>query len=186
MLNKEKLRKKYLKIRKNKYFEVTDEFFKPFVILLNRLFKKKSIYLSLYYPSNYEVNVTKLFYLLKKRKNIKTLLPVTISKSQMTFVKWNFLDILKVNRYGMLDPARKTKSLVPNVVLVPLLAFDKDNYRLGYGKGYYDKFLNKYLKLNKNILTIGVAFSFQKYNKLPTSKFDVRLNYILTEKGIKR
>jgi len=51
---------------------------------------------------------------------------------------------------------------------------------LGYGKGYYDKFLKK----NKNITTIGVAFSFQKYNKITTSKHDVKLNYILTEKGI--
>ena len=103
----------------------------------------------------------------------------------MTFVQWDFLDILKVNKYGMLEPAIKKRSLIPNVALVPLLAFDKKNYRLGYGKGYYDKFLNKYLKLNKNIITIGVAFSFQKYNKLPTSKFDVKLDYILTEKGIR-
>ena len=90
----------------------------------------------------------------------------------------------KVNKYGILEPAIKTRSLDPNVVLVPLLAFDKNNYRLGYGKGYYDKFLNKYIRMNKNILTIGVTFSFQKYNKLPISKFDVKLNYVLTEKGI--
>ena len=113
-------------------------------------------------------------------------MPVINSRDQMTFVQWNFLDILKVNKYGMLEPATKKRSLIPNVALVPLLAFDKNNYRLGYGKGYYDKFLNKYLKLNKNIITIGVAFSFQKYNKLPISKFDVKLNYILTEKGINK
>ena len=58
------------------------------------------------------------------------------------------------------------------------------NYRLGYGKGFYDRFLNKFLKKKKNIIKIGIAFSFQKYNKLPISKFDVKLDYILTEKGI--
>ena len=68
-------------------------------------------------------------------------------------------------------------------MLVPLLAFDNQKNRLGYGKGYYDRYLNKYLKKNKNILTIGVAFSFQKHNKLPTSNNDVKLNYVLTEKG---
>ena len=67
-----------------------------------------------------------------------------------------------------------------------MLAYDNNNNRLGYGKGYYDKFLNKYLRLKRNILTIGIAFSFQKYNKLPISKFDVKLDYILTEKGIKK
>ena len=53
-------------------------------------------------------------------------------------------------------------------------------YRLGYGKGFYDR----YLKIFKNILTVGVAFSFQKHHKLPINNKDMKLNYILTEKGI--
>ena len=73
---------------------------------------------------------------------------------------------------------------IPNVILVPILAFDRNKYRLGYGKGFYDRYLNKYLKKFKNILTVGVAFSFQKYHKLPSDKNDVKLNFILTEKGI--
>tara|TARA_B100000965_G_C19351226_1_gene651899 strand:+ start:61 stop:627 length:567 start_codon:yes stop_codon:yes gene_type:complete len=186
MLNKEHLRKKYYKIRKDKYFEIKYNFFQPLIFLLNKLFSKRSIYLSSYYPSNYEVNTVKLFEIIKKKKNIKTLLPVLSSKEEMTFVKWSLMEALNVNKYGMLEPAHKKKSLIPNAALVPLLAFDKHNFRLGYGKGYYDKFLNRYLRLNKNILTIGVAFSFQKYNKLPVSKFDVKLDYILTEKGIIR
>ena len=102
----------------------------------------------------------------------------------MTFVQWDFLDILKVNKYGMLEPAIKKRSLIPNVALVPLLAFDKKNYRLGYGKGFYDRYLNKYLKINNNISTVGVAFSFQKHHNLPVDKRDFKLNHILTEKGI--
>ncbi len=70
------------------------------------------------------------------------------------------------------------------MALIPLLAFDRQNNRLGYGKGYYDKFLGKYLKKNINIITIGVAFSFHKYDKLPTTQLDIKLDYILTEKGI--
>ena len=184
MLNKEQLRKRYYKIRKKKYFEVKKEFFKPLIALLNKFLKKKTIYLSFYYPSNYEVNITKLLDLIGQKKKIKALLPIINSKDQMRFVKWEHLDVLRVNKYGMLEPNFTKKSFVPNIALIPLLAFDKANYRLGYGKGYYDKFLNKYLKLNKNILTIGVAFSFQQYNKLPISNFDVKLDYILTEKGI--
>jgi len=64
------------------------------------------------------------------------------------------------------------------------LAFDKKKNRIGYGKGYYDKYLYKYLKIHKNILTVGIAFSFQKYNNLPVNKNDFQLNYIITEKGI--
>ena len=55
--------------------------------------------------------------------------------------------------------------------------------RLGYGGGYYDRYLNKFLKKNNNILTVGIAFSFQKHHKIPTNKEDVKLKYILTEKG---
>ena len=61
MLNKEQLRKKYYKIRKNKYFEVKSNFFKPLIFLLNNLFSTRSIYLSSYFPSIYEVNTVKFF-----------------------------------------------------------------------------------------------------------------------------
>ena len=83
----------------------------------------------------------------------------------------------------MLEPI-KSKNIVPNIMLVPLLAFDRYKYRLGYGKGFYDRYLNKYLNNLKNILTVGVAFSFQKYHKLPINNKDVKLDYILTEKGM--
>ena len=65
-----------------------------------------------------------------------------------------------------------------------MLAYDTRNNRLGYGGGFYDRYLKKYLNTHNNILTIGIAFSFQKYHKLPISNYDVKLDYILTEKGI--
>ena len=86
----------------------------------------------------------------------------------------------------MLEPNLSKKFVVPNIMLIPLLAYDLKNNRIGYGKGYYDRFLNKYLKIKKNMLTIGIAFSFQKYNKLPASSLDVKLDYILTEKGLQK
>ena len=101
----------------------------------------------------------------------------------MNFFKWEKNEVLQVNKYGMLEPIRSKKN-IPDIMLVPLLVFDKNKYRIGYGKGFYDKYLNKYLKTFKNILTVGVAFSFQKHHKLPINNRDVKLNYILTEKGI--
>ena len=100
------------------------------------------------------------------------------------FYKWKNYDVLQINKFGMLEPALLQNSKTPDVMLVPLLAYDNQKNRLGYGKGYYDRFLNKYLRNNKKILTIGIAFSFQKYHKIPVSDNDVKLNYILTEKGI--
>ena len=89
-----------------------------------------------------------------------------------------------MNTYGILEPINRNKNIVPDVILVPCLAFDQRGFRLGYGKGFYDRYLNKYSKKFNNILTVGVAFSFQKYHKLPINNKDFKLNYILTEKGI--
>jgi 5-formyltetrahydrofolate cyclo-ligase len=181
MLSKEKARRKILLIRKKRYFSVNENFFKPLIHLMN---KKKKKNISLYYPSNYEVNTMKLFEILKSRKNIVTSLPAITPKGAMKFFKWKLLEPLKVNNYGFLEPTTNTKTVSPDLILVPLVAYDRFRNRLGYGKGYYDRFLGKYLKKHKNILTIGIAFSFQKYKKIPTSKHDVKLDYILTEKGI--
>jgi 5-formyltetrahydrofolate cyclo-ligase len=184
MLEKKKLRKKFLQIRRKKYFEVNKDYFTPLKKLISKIFKRKKLNLSIYYPSNNEVNTLKFLEVIDKK--ITTLLPVIDNKNDMKFCIWSNLDILKVNKYGMLEPSTQSKSIIPEMSLVPLLAFDEENYRLGYGKGFYDKFLNKYLKLNKKIITVGVAFSFQKYDNLPSSILDVKLNYILTERGIKK
>ena len=181
MPSKEKLRKKYLLLRKKKYFPVEKNFFKPIVKILK---SKKIKSISLYYPSNYEVDTRKLFKILNLRKGFATSLPVISTKGTMKFVEWKLTEPLKVNNYGFLEPSNGKKVNNPDLILVPLLAYDSFHNRLGYGKGYYDRFLGKYLKKNKNSLTIGVAFSFQKYKKIPVSKVDVKLDYVLTEKGI--
>ena len=114
-------------------------------------------------------------------KNI--LLPIIEENNKMNFFLWKKKRLLLVNKFGILEP-QKTRKSVPNLMLLPILAFDRNKYRLGYGKGFYDRYLNKYLKKFNNIITVGVAFSFQKHHKLPIDKNDVKLDYILTEKGI--
>lgn len=183
MLKKDLIRKKISNIRRKKYFQISSKFFSPLIHHLKSKFKNKSVFLSLYYPSSYEVDVLRLFEVINSKK-IKTLLPVVKSKERMHFVEWKLLDSLRVNNFGMLEPILNKKFLTPNIMLVPLLAFDKTKNRLGYGKGFYDRFLNRFLKQKKKITTIGIAFSFQRYKKLPKSKYDVKLDYILTEKGM--
>jgi 5-formyltetrahydrofolate cyclo-ligase len=187
MQQKIAIRKKALINRKKKYFEISSHFFYPLIKILKNQKKKNTKVLSIYYPSNYEVNVLSIFQLIKKIKiKIKILLPVIKPGNQMNFTVWKYLDPLRVNKFGMLEPCPSKKTMVPDFMLVPLLAFDKNNNRLGYGKGFYDKFLNKFLKNKKKTTTIGIAFSFQKYNKLPVSYLDVKLDYILTEKGLRK
>ena len=183
MQQKSKLRKKYLKIRKENYFEIDKKFFSPLLKLIKRNIKKKSIIIALYYPSNFELNVLKVLEL-KYFSHQTILLPVAEKNNLMNFYQWKKNDVLTINEFGMLEPI-KAEAKTPDIIIVPLLAFDKDKYRLGYGKGYYDRYLNKYIKkYKKKTITVGVAFSFQKHNKLPINKNDVKMDFILTEKGI--
>ena len=181
MLSKEKLRKKFIKLRKQKYFNIEDSVFKPLLKLITNTKRKK---ISFYYPSNYEFSTLKLFQILKKQKRIRIYLPVIQTNKSMKFVHWNTFDPLFVNKFGFLEPEVNKKKIIPDLVLVPIVAYDKQKNRLGYGKGYYDKILKQLVSKNPNIITVGLAFSFQKYKKIPISKLDVKLNYILTEKGL--
>ena len=182
MQQKVKLKKKYLKIRQEKYFNINKKFFSPLLRLIRKKIKKKPIIIALYYPSNFELNVLRVLEL-KYFSDQTILLPVTEKNSLMKFYPWKKNEVLTVNEFGMLEPL-KSKAKIPNVILVPLLAFDKDKFRLGYGKGFYDRYLKKYIKQYKDTITVGVAFSFQKHNKLPINKNDVKMDFILTEKGI--
>jgi len=182
MQPKNLIRKKFYLLRKKKYFKIGKDFFIPFVDLIKFKFKKKKIKLALYYPSSFETNVLKLLEL-NYISDQNLLLPVIEKKNLMNFFPWKKNEVLLVNKYGMLEPI-KSKNIIPDVMMVPLLVYDKNKYRLGYGKGFYDRYLNKYLKKFRNILTVGVAFSFQKYHKLPINNNDVKLNYIITDKGI--
>ena len=182
MQQKIKLRKKYLYLRKKKYYNINKDFFLPLFKLIRLRIKKKLVKIALYYPSNFELDVLKLFEFNSIfRQDI--LLPVTNKNNLMNFYSWKKNDVLFVNEFGILEPA-KTQIKVPEIILVPVLAFDKNKYRLGYGKGFYDRYLNRYLKQFKNILTVGVAFSFQRHHNLPVNQNDVKLDFIITEKGI--
>tara|TARA_B100000886_G_scaffold101865_1_gene67677 strand:- start:7038 stop:7589 length:552 start_codon:yes stop_codon:yes gene_type:complete len=182
MEKKESIRKKFFLIRKKKYFQVEVSFFYPLIDLLKKKIKDKKINISIYYPNSFEVNTLKIFEI-NFFKKCNFLLPIIEKNNSINFYKWNINEILNINKYGIPEP-EKTKKKTPSVILIPLLAFDGLKNRLGYGGGFYDKFLQKYIKINKKILTIGIAFSFQKYKKLPTNSQDVKLKYIITEKGI--
>tara|TARA_Y100001958_G_C21197295_1_gene524458 strand:- start:358 stop:909 length:552 start_codon:yes stop_codon:yes gene_type:complete len=176
------LRKKFYLRRKKKYFSINNNFFNPLKNLMKKISKNRGKNISLYYPNSYEVDVFKI---LENNyfKNFQLLLPSIEEGNSMHFHKWREISTLKVNKYGIPEPIN-SKKILPAIILVPLLAFDKYKNRLGYGKGYYDKYLFKFKKINKKIISVGIAFSFQKYHKLPNNSRDFKLDYVLTEKGL--
>ena len=177
---KSKLRKKVLKIRKvaNKN-NLKIDFNKVFSLIKKNYLIKKSI--GGYFPVNYEVDDLEILKEFAK-KNYQISLPVIKKNFNMDFYKWSFDDPLKINQYGIPEPNSK-KLIYPDVILVPLVAFDNNLNRLGYGGGYYDRVIEK-LSEKKKILKIGLAFSVQKVNSVPVTKYDKKLDYIITDKYI--
>ena len=135
-----------------------------------------------YYPINYEIDCLKILKKLEQLGN-KISLPVIKKNNEMDFFEWSFNDPLITGKMGIPEPYR-TKKVFPDILLVPLVAFDKYKYRLGYGGGYYDRYISRISKIKK-IATVGLAFSFQQVKKIPTRSYDEKLNFILTEKEIK-
>ena len=117
-----------------------------------------------------------------EKKNYTFSLPKISNNNEMNFYKWSKTEPLKVNKYGIPEPISNTK-VYPKILLIPLVGFDYNLNRLGYGGGYYDRYLSK--KQNKNeLFKIGVGFSFQKVKSIPIDKYDKKLDCIMTEKVI--
>ena len=134
-----------------------------------------------YYPVNFELDDLSILKELEK-KNFNISLPKIKKNYDMDFYRWSFNEPLKINKYGIPEPVSKIL-IYPDILLVPLVAFDKKLNRLGYGGGYYDRLIEKLTK-RKKILKIGLAFSVQKINKVSINKYDKKLDYVLTNKYI--
>ena len=177
---KKNLRKKIHKIRK-KIDPNNNKI--DFIKIFNLIKRQKKINKNIggYFPVNNEIDDLEI---LKKfeEKKYKICLPVVKNNFDMDFYNFSFNQPLIVNKYGIPEP-KKTNIVYPDIILVPMVAFDKNLNRLGYGGGYYDRIIEKLMK-KKNFLKIGLAFSKQKINNLPVSKYDKKMDYIVTEKYI--
>ena len=177
---KSKLRKKILKIRKNaNKNNLKVDFNKVFSLIKKNNLTKKSI--GGYFPVNYEIDDLEILKEFAKKK-YQISLPVIKKNFNMNFYKWSFNDPLKINQYGIPEPNSK-KIIFPDILLIPLVAFDNNLNRLGYGGGYYDRLIEK-LSKKKKILKIGLALTVQKIKNIPVTKYDKKLDYIITEKYI--
>ena len=177
---KSKLRKQVLRIRKNTNKNDIKINFNKIIYL----FKKEKIFkknIGGYFPVNYEVDDLNLLREFKKNR-YKISLPAIKKNYEMDFYKWNFSEPLNINKFGIPEPEKKNL-VYPDILLIPLVAFDKKLNRLGYGGGYYDRLIKK-LSKKKNIVKIGLALSVQKIKNVPINEYDQKMDYIITNEYI--
>jgi len=178
-VKKPEIRKQILNLRKKK-------FSKNFLIDPNKFLKFldneniKSKIIGGYYPYNFEFDILNILKSLEKKKYLISL-PKISENNMMNFFQWSVTEPLKINKYGIPEPI-SNKIVYPKILLIPLVAFDDELNRLGYGGGYYDRYISSF-EDNYRIIKIGIGFSFQKINNLPTNRYDKKLDFIITEKG---
>ncbi|MDZ5762356.1 5-formyltetrahydrofolate cyclo-ligase [Candidatus Cyrtobacter comes] len=131
-----------------------------------------------YYPINGEVDI---LYMLKQlyTEGYEISLPVIDSDDRLKFRFWDAVNLTE-GKYGIMEPSKNFQITVPDIILTPLVAFDRCCNRIGYGKGYYDRFFfnsNSYKK-------IGIAYSFQEVASINIEEYDAKMDCIITENSI--
>ena len=108
-------------------------------------------------------------------------LPVIAGRGKPLIMRsWNFGDELDRGQWNIREPKPAAAEVEPDILLVPLLAFDRTGHRIGYGAGYYDMTIGK-LRARKPIVAIGLAFAAQEVPAVPATPRDARLDFVLTE-----
>jgi 5-formyltetrahydrofolate cyclo-ligase len=108
-------------------------------------------------------------------------LPAVMARGKsLAFRAWSPNDRLMLGPLGILEPSPAAAEIIPDIMLVPLAAFDRAGHRIGYGAGHYD-FTLAHLRKGKAITAIGLAFAAQEIAAVPALAHDVALDYVLTE-----
>ena len=116
-----------------------------------------------------------------------TALPIVGARAQpLIFRAWAPGEALVDGGFGTSIPSQDADVVLPDVLFVPLLAFDDDGYRLGYGGGFYDRTLEKLRASDPDVLAIGVAFYGQRVDTVPRGPYDQPLDGVVTENGLIR
>jgi 5-formyltetrahydrofolate cyclo-ligase len=134
-----------------------------------------------YSPIRSEIDPVPLMRTLAARGVQLALPAITARGKSLVFRAWSPGDRLMLGSLGILEPSPAAAELVPDIMLVPLAAFDRAGHRIGYGAGHYDVTL-AHLRKGKAILAIGLGFAVQEIKAVPMQPHDVALDYVLTEK----
>ena len=114
----------------------------------------------------------------------KLALPVVVKRGlPLTMRAWVFGEALGSGQWGIREPKAEAPEVFPDFLIVPLAAFDRAGYRLGYGAGYYDMTIAR-LRAMKPIVAMGIAFAAQEVKDIPKTPRDEKLDFILTEREV--
>lgn len=134
-----------------------------------------------YSPIKSELDPFPLMQALRGR-GARLALPCVVARDRpLLFRQWSFGEPLVAGRFGILEPPPGAAAVSPEVVLVPLAAFDREGHRIGYGAGFYDRTLVAG-SAPKPIVAVGLAFATQEVERVGALPHDVRLDYIVTDR----
>lgn len=179
---KSELRKHFRKLRK----DISDKNIKDFSIcnqvIESDLFKNSNQILC-YYPLEDEINTLPIIEIALQQEKKVALPYCTDDKGNMEFYYIRSLDDLKIGSYDIMEPdishCEKVSDFCSSLCIVPAFSFDKNGFRLGYGKGYYDRFLKKF-----TFNSIGLCYNSFLSDKLPADEHDMAVQFIATEDKI--
>jgi 5-formyltetrahydrofolate cyclo-ligase len=136
-----------------------------------------------YSPINSELDPYPLMHALAD-KGATLALPVIVARNQaLVFRVWEPDEGLVRGPFGIFQPSSEADEVDPDIVLVPLAAFDRAGHRIGYGRGYYDRTLEN-LRALKKMTVIGVGFAVQEIETVPRLPHDEQLDCVLTEREL--
>jgi 5-formyltetrahydrofolate cyclo-ligase len=145
--------------------------------------EKAAATVAAYWPVKDEASPVLLLETLAARE-IATALPVVVARGEpLLFRRWRPGETLVKVGFGLEEPQADAPEVVPDLLFVPLLAFDRSGHRLGYGAGFYDRTLAK-LRDARGAVTVGIAYAAQELPEIPAEPHDQRLDYILTEREL--
>jgi 5-formyltetrahydrofolate cyclo-ligase len=111
-------------------------------------------------------------------------LPVVAGRGKPLILRtYAFGDSLQSGKWGIKEPLPEAGEVAPDVMLVPLAAFDRGGHRIGYGAGYYDMTITK-VRAHKPVIAVGIAFAAQEIDHVPATTRDARLDLVLTERHV--
>ena len=136
-----------------------------------------------FFPLRTEINPIPLLRRLADA-GAKLAFPVVIGRGHsLIFRLWSFGAPLGSGVWGIRQPLPDAPEVDPDILVVPLAAFDRTGHRIGYGAGYYDMTLNR-LRAAKPVTAIGLAFAAQEIARVPATPRDAKLDYVLTEREL--
>ena len=181
---KKDFRKQVIESRKNKdseFISINSQIITEKLLSMDCLQQANTV--MLYLDFNNEVKTDQLITkLISLRKTVAS--PVTI-KDERKLIPYEIINLkegINIGTYGIREPNKDLSNEIDvkniDVLIVPAVAYDKNCYRLGYGGGYYDRFIER---LRDDAITIGIAFDLQLFDSIPKEEHDAQLNYIITE-----